>query len=267
MESETSYYQAYEGQPQLATRREKQRPLKRSGLVSYEDISIVFNPSGSSDTPISLSPLSQRRKLKTSLEDISVSLTGSETREWTQAKEKAKYLIDQLNLCQGVVGSYYALEVALKNADVIMFYHDPSQQEKGAVLIGNFKTKPFFRVDVICSLVRGVGMMMMRLSEDLARKRNLWGVILDSAEESYGFYRRLGYKSTSKCADREDVMIDRMYMTMALPLIEARRKEEEPTEKQWRNYDSFFNYLKAIASKREGNTYLYPMLKCFGWRR
>jgi hypothetical protein len=144
-------------------------------------------------------------------------------------------------ICNGKIKGAYATQKALPEADYLIVAYQ-NNQLSGFVIANTNKYVGFLYIDIICSNKRGLGEILMDMSEKYVSKKNLFGTKLSALSHVIGFYRSLGFKNTKNCFI-ETPTIKQAYDTLALPFITQWKSN---TDKHLKDDDELANNYKKF---------------------
>jgi len=166
---------------------------------------------------------------------------------WEGKKKEFKRLTNQF--CSDKVAIRYSNDYALEDATLLLEAYISGNEKMGKLggfLIGNdLIYGDYLYIDVVCSN-KGLGKALISTAKDIAKERNLQGVILSSLEHVIGYYRKHDFENKESCSDIDDlVFLNNLYEEYAEPVI---KKYGSKLPEIIADVDSYRHYLDVLSA-------------------
>jgi GNAT superfamily N-acetyltransferase len=165
---------------------------------------------------------------------------------WKNKKKEFKKLTNQF--CSDKVAIKYSNDYALEDATLLIEGYISGNEKMGKIggfLIGNDNYSDYIYIDVVCSN-KGLGKILIDRAKDIAKAKNLRGVILSSLEHVIGYYRKHDFENKESCSNNEEIVfLNNLYKDYAEPVI---KKYGSKLPEILNDVDMYRHYLDIISA-------------------
>lgn len=163
---------------------------------------------------------------------------------WEIKKKEFKKLTNQF--CSDKVAIKYSNDYAIEDATLLIEGYISGNEKMGKIggfLIGNDSYSDYIYIDVVCSN-KGLGRILIDRAKDIAKEKNLRGVILSSLEHVIGYYRKHDFENKESCSSDDD-FINNLYKEYAEPII---KKYGSKLPDILNDVDMYRHYLDILSA-------------------